>query len=207
METGDQPEGEGDIGQDLAEGHPSAVGPTNREGHGQHQVKQGCDPKKTADKKNPAESGLRAAGKITEANGTQIHLAGGAQAANIFWQAFGDVTLGTTAHFEGVIMAQTSISLGTGASINGRLLAQTAVTLDANTVTAPITIINPVTLVSAATATGIFTEAAGQSVDLETETITVPMSGNMRFYRIIADTVFTITGITISDGNVVITYK
>ena len=68
------------------------------------------------------------AGKITQANGTMIHLSGGALAANIFWQSFGDVSLGTTAHFEGVIIAQTAISLATGASINGRLLAQTAVT-------------------------------------------------------------------------------
>ena len=77
------------------------------------------------------------AGKITQANGTKIHLTGGALSANVFWQAFGDVSLGTTAHFEGIIMAQTSISVGTGASINGRLLAQTAVTLEANTVTVP----------------------------------------------------------------------
>jgi len=146
------------------------------------------------------------AGKITQANGTKIHLTGGALAANVFWQAFGDVSLGTTAHFEGIIMAQTSISLGTGASINGRLLAQTAVTLEANTVTAPSVIVKPVTLVSAATTGGLFTEAAGQSVDLATKTITVPMSGNMRFYRIIASTAFTITSITVSGGNVVITY-
>jgi hypothetical protein len=147
------------------------------------------------------------AGKITQANGTQIHLTGGALAANVFWQAFGDVTLGTTAHFEGIIMAQTSISLETGASINGRLLAQTAVTLEANTVTAPGAIINPLILVSSATATGSYTEAAGQSLYLETKTITVPVSGNMRFYRILADTTFTITGITVSGGNVVMTYK
>ena len=147
------------------------------------------------------------AGKITQANGTQIHLTGGALAANVFWQAFGDVSLGSTAHFEGIIMAQTSISLGTGASINGRLLAQTAVTLEGNTVTAPSAIISSVTLVSAATATGSFTEAAGQSVNLETKTITVPMSGNMRFYRIMAGMAFTITSITVSGGHVVITYN
>ncbi|MDB6059609.1 MAG: uncharacterized protein JWO95_3453 [Verrucomicrobiales bacterium] len=147
------------------------------------------------------------AGKITQASSTQVHLTGGALAANVFWQAFGDVTLGSTAHFEGIIMAQTSISLGTGASIKGRLLAQTAVTLKANTVTAPSAINNPFTLVSAATATGLFTKAAGQSVDLKTKTISVPKLGNMRFYRVIADTALTITRITISGGNVVITYN
>ena len=147
------------------------------------------------------------AGKITQANGTQVHLTGGAKAANVFWQAFGDVTLGTTAHFEGIIMAQTSISLGTGASINGRLLAQTAVTLDANAVTAPSAINNPITLVSATTAAGLYTAAAGQSVDLATKTITVPVSGNMRFYRVIANTMVTITKITVLGGQVAITYN
>ena len=77
------------------------------------------------------------AGGITQANGTHIILAGGAQAKNIFWQAFGVVSIGTTAHFEGIIMAQTAISLDTGATVNGRLLAQTAVTLKASTVTEP----------------------------------------------------------------------
>ena len=57
---------------------------------------------------------FQVAGKITQANGTKVFLSGGARAANVFWQAFGDVTLGTTSHFEGIIMAQTSISLETG---------------------------------------------------------------------------------------------
>jgi hypothetical protein len=47
------------------------------------------------------------------------------------------VELGTTAHGEGVILAQTSVAVQTGASINGRLLAQAAVTLDTNTVVEP----------------------------------------------------------------------
>jgi len=146
------------------------------------------------------------AGKITQANGTKIHLAGGALAANVFWQAFGNVSLGTTAHFEGIIMAQTSISLGTGASINGRLLAQTAVTLEGNTVTVPASATTP-TLVSAAEATGPYLDAIGQSLDLETQTITVPVSGSRQFYRIRAGTTLTITSITLSGGNVVITYN
>jgi hypothetical protein len=61
------------------------------------------------------------AGKITQANGTKIQLTGGALAANVFWQAFGEVSLGTTSHFEGIIMAQTSINVGTGASINAQI--------------------------------------------------------------------------------------
>jgi hypothetical protein len=74
---------------------------------------------------------------LTMASATKVTLSGGAVPKNVFWQFSGAVTLGTTAHMEGIIMAQTSIALLTGASINGRLLAQSAVTLDASTITAP----------------------------------------------------------------------
>gem|GEM_PF-561552 len=74
---------------------------------------------------------------ITQANGTKMILSGGALAKNIFWQSAGVVSVGTTAHFEGVILSQTSISFDTGSTINGRLLAQTAVTLKSSTVTQP----------------------------------------------------------------------
>jgi hypothetical protein len=77
------------------------------------------------------------AGNLNEANGKQIILAGGAQAKNIFWQVAGSATLGTTAHFEGIILGKTLIAVNTGASVNGRLLAQTAVTLQMNAVTQP----------------------------------------------------------------------
>ncbi len=78
-------------------------------------------------------------GNLTMASATNVTLAGGALAKNIFWQVAGGagVAIGTTAHFEGIILSQTAINLGTGASTNGRLLAQTAVTLDQNTVTQP----------------------------------------------------------------------
>jgi hypothetical protein len=74
---------------------------------------------------------------ITQANDTKIILTGGAQAKNIFWQVAETVSIGTDAHFEGIILDQTNITLGTNASINGRLLAQTAVTLNKSTVVAP----------------------------------------------------------------------
>ena len=79
------------------------------------------------------------AGDLTQASATKVILAGGALPKNIFWQVAGGtgVALGTTAHFEGVILAQKAITLNTGATINGRLLAQTAVTLISNTVTQP----------------------------------------------------------------------
>ena len=76
-------------------------------------------------------------GNLTMAAAQAITLNGGARAKNIVWQVAGSVDLGTTTHFEGIILSQTAINLGTGASINGRLLAQTAVNLASATVTAP----------------------------------------------------------------------
>lgn len=147
------------------------------------------------------------AGKITQANGTKIILTGGALAKNIFWQSVGVVSIGTTAHFEGIIMAKTAITLGTGASINGRLLAQTAVTLNASTVTAPTAVATSATLFSATAITGPYTVAAGQSVNLAAKTITVPRSGSKRFYRIQSNIPLFITKIAISGTNSVITFN
>ncbi len=77
------------------------------------------------------------AGTLTQANATSVILKGGALAKNIFWQTSGAVTIGTTAHFNGVILAKTLIAMKTGASAKGRLLAQTAVTLQKNDVKRP----------------------------------------------------------------------
>jgi hypothetical protein len=77
------------------------------------------------------------AGTLKMSSAVRITLSGGAQAKHIFWQVADAVTLGTTSHFEGIILGKTGINLQTGASINGRTLAQTAVTLQMNTVTRP----------------------------------------------------------------------
>jgi Ice-binding-like len=74
---------------------------------------------------------------LTLADGKAIILSGNAQAQNIFWQVAGSTTLGTTSHFEGIVLCKTLVAMKTGASINGRLYAQTAVTLQMNHVTAP----------------------------------------------------------------------
>ncbi|MCU1385155.1 MAG: hypothetical protein JWL71_3852 [Acidobacteria bacterium] len=80
---------------------------------------------------------LQVAGTLNQGNATRVTLAGGAQAKNIFWQVAGGVTIGTTAHFEGVVLGKTMIAVNTGASVTGRLLAQTAVTLQMTAVTQP----------------------------------------------------------------------
>ncbi|MDZ7606471.1 MAG: ice-binding family protein [Cyclobacteriaceae bacterium] len=69
-----------------------------------------------------------------------LTLTGGAQAKNIFWQVAGEVTIGTYAHFEGIILSKTGITLATDAVLNGRALAQAAVILDKNMVTQPLKI-------------------------------------------------------------------
>ena len=74
---------------------------------------------------------------MTVANGAIIHLAGGAQAKNIFWITASNAVIGSTVNFSGNILSQTLISLNTGAVVTGRLLGQTAVTLNAATVIFP----------------------------------------------------------------------
>ncbi len=73
----------------------------------------------------------------TMSNGLKMTLIGGAQAKNIFWQVACTVTMGTTAHFEGIVKSMTGITLQTGASFKGRALAQTAEVIDANAVVKP----------------------------------------------------------------------
>lgn len=76
-------------------------------------------------------------GDLIVSSAAKITLSGGAQAKNIFWQVAGQATIGTTAHFEGIILSQTAINLQTGASMNGRALAQSMVSLDSAIVTQP----------------------------------------------------------------------
>lgn len=76
-------------------------------------------------------------GNLTMSAAKNVILGGSAKAKNIFWQVAGFVELGTTAHFEGILLSQTEIRLRTGATMNGRALAQSQVTLDSSTVTTP----------------------------------------------------------------------
>ena len=47
------------------------------------------------------------AGTLNQANGKRVTLAVGAQVKNIFWQVADSVTIGTTAHPEGVVLGKT----------------------------------------------------------------------------------------------------
>ena len=145
---------------------------------------------------------------ITQANGTRMILSGGVQAKNIFWQAAETVSIGTTAHFEGIILGMKEITLGTNASINGRLLAQTAVTLDESTVVAPGTVAPTVTPTITGTPTAgnasvSGTAVAGSSVvltlndaithtQISQTTVTADGSGN-----------WTVSGLTLASGNTI----
>lgn len=63
---------------------------------------------------------MQIAGNLSEASAKQVTLIGGLQAKNVFWQTAGAASIGTTAHFEGTILAKSLIAMKTGASINGR---------------------------------------------------------------------------------------
>jgi hypothetical protein len=71
------------------------------------------------------------------ASAQTVLLAGGAHAKNIIWAVASGVTLGTTSHFEGVILGKTGITLQTGMSMNGRALSQTFVACQKATVVPP----------------------------------------------------------------------
>lgn len=77
-------------------------------------------------------------GNLILASGAQIILGPNVQAKNIVWQVAGtNVTIGTGAQFNGIVLAKELIAVQTGASVNGRLLAQTEVTLDQTVITQP----------------------------------------------------------------------
>jgi hypothetical protein len=79
---------------------------------------------------------FQAGSTLTAGSGSRVHLTGGAQACNVFWQVGSSATIGTGSAFAGNILALTSISMTTGATLNGRALARNgAVTLDTNTIT------------------------------------------------------------------------
>ena len=79
---------------------------------------------------------IQIASTLTTTSGRKVILAGGASAANIFWQVGSSATFGTTSVFKGTIMAMQSITFNTGATLDGRALARTGtIVLAGNTIT------------------------------------------------------------------------
>jgi hypothetical protein len=79
---------------------------------------------------------------LTTAPASQVILAGGAKAGNIFWQVGTSATIDTTTIFKGNVLAAVSITLNTGAAVEGRMFAGSAggaasATVNAATVTVP----------------------------------------------------------------------
>ena len=82
---------------------------------------------------------FQAASSLTIGSATHILITGGANACNVFWEIGSSASIGTSAHFQGTVMARQSITAATGATVQGRLLAANgAVTLQSNTITAPL---------------------------------------------------------------------
>lgn len=78
------------------------------------------------------------ASTLSTSPGLKVILAGGAKAANIFWQVGTSATIGVNSTMIGTIMADQSISFDTGAILQGRAQARIgAVTLDETTITKP----------------------------------------------------------------------
>ena len=77
---------------------------------------------------------------LTTASNSTVLLTNGAQACAVYWQVGSSATLGSATHFQGNLMALTSITLTTGANIlTGRALARNgALTLDSNQITPPV---------------------------------------------------------------------
>jgi ketosteroid isomerase-like protein len=79
---------------------------------------------------------------LTTGTGSQVILAGGAKASNVFWQVGTSATIDTTSIFQGNVLAAVSITMNTGAVVTGRLFAGSAggaasVTVDGASVTVP----------------------------------------------------------------------
>jgi hypothetical protein len=79
---------------------------------------------------------------LTTATSSQVILAGGAQAKNVFWQVGSSAILGVSSIFKGNILAAVSITVNTSSVVQGRLFAGAAgggasATINASSVTVP----------------------------------------------------------------------
>jgi hypothetical protein len=68
-------------------------------------------------------------------------------------------------------------------------------------------LVRPLTLQSSAAVNGPYSVETGALIDPGAKTITVPKSGNTRFYRLSSSTAYTLGKPTISGSNVVLNYQ
>jgi subtilisin family serine protease len=127
---------------------------------------------------------FQAASTLVTASASEVRLINGASACNVFWKVGSSATLGTTTHFQGTILALTSIGLNTGATVDGRLLARNgAVTLDSNTVRAPecsSPLAGGVGQIDAAAAAGV-TDPPNPNENLDAFVAVDPVTGQSTF--------------------------
>jgi cytoskeletal protein CcmA (bactofilin family) len=133
--------------------------------------------------------------------GRKVILAGGAQAANIYWQVGSSATLGVSSVFKGNILALASITATNGASVEGRLLARTAaVTLDYNVVNVAFATVPPVDAIApVVTSATPWNGATGVAVG---STVTVRFSEPMSASSINAASFTLMQGQTLMSGAV-----
>jgi len=77
---------------------------------------------------------------LTTASNAVVQTINGAQACGVYWQVGSSATLGSATHFQGTLMALTSITMITGANIiSGRAMARNgALTLASNHIVPPV---------------------------------------------------------------------
>jgi hypothetical protein len=68
---------------------------------------------------------------------SNVTLAGGAKATNLFWQVDGAVSIGEGSTYPGIFLVNGAITLGDGMDLKGRALSNGTVTLANNSVTEP----------------------------------------------------------------------
>jgi hypothetical protein len=77
------------------------------------------------------------ANTLSSAVSSQVILANGAEASNIYWQVGTNCSLGNYSIFKGTIMTGTATTIGTGVALDGRALAKSEVTMQGDDIAVP----------------------------------------------------------------------
>jgi hypothetical protein len=73
---------------------------------------------------------IRTNGPLTLGPDTEVILTGGLKPENVFWVVEDDVTVGTDAELQGVVLADKNVNFENGSTLEGRVLAKGTVGLD-----------------------------------------------------------------------------